>query len=277
MIQEFLGDQDDWGVADRRVKPALLTLLHDQAALLDASYGTATHDLRSGFPTGRALINWYQKATVRTLGNIADGWPPIDCVDDETIRAACVRDAEGKNNLADWKATGVRRLLEAIIVQPACNRGYKALRPAATEYIASDDGETEASGSLQDLDPGRQKHVAMRPGFQTLDRQQQRVLEELWDGFDSTDALLDWLHGLNSPTNGEIADDIAQQVITDDVARAHLVEHNDTEAARGYREIFACGILLPAFVAGVRSLETAELASAEQQAPTTLRMKGGQQ
>lgn len=273
MLDRIVGDPEDGDpVADTRVKPALLTLLSDQAALIDAGQSVGhDHDLRTGFPSRRALIEWYQRASVRTVGHIADEWDPVDCVGDDTLVRALVYDPVGGMDPMDHsKAVEYRRVLEAKVVQPACNRAYRALRDGANEYISDDDGPGSMGG---DLDPRNQKNVAMRPGFQSLDRQQERVLGMLWDGFGSTDDLMDWLHGLNSPTNGEIDGDIAETTVTDDVALQHLLFDPETPEAEMYQAAFAATVLLPAFVDGVRTTETAELAKAQRDSATTFRMK----
>lgn len=274
MINELIvGEDDDWGVADRRVKPALLTLLHDQAALIDSEYSRneIEYDLRSGFPDRRRLIEWYQRAAVRTLGYIADYWEPIDCVDDENLVKAMVSNPIGDiEPHGPWVAADYRRRVESMMVMPACNSAYRNLRSSASEYIRTPDEEGEKSA---ELDPDKQKHVAMRPGFQTLDDQQRKALERLWGGFDSRDELGDWILSLNSPTNGEIRNDLSQSVTNDDVAMKHLVREPDTDGAIVYREAFACVELLPAFIEGIEAAETAELAKTKSETPTTMRMK----
>lgn len=270
MIREFVGGSDDYGVADKRVKPALLALLTDQAALLDASYSkTVEYDLRSGFPDRRSLIGWYQRAIVRTLGNIEDEWSPIDCVDDPTMLAALVNEPpRGVPDMAPETAEAYRRQVEAQIVQPACNRAYKGLRTKAVEYVKTPDSDEQ--GVNADLDPGEQANIAMRPGFQSLDTQQQRALSRLWGGFEDEDAILDWLHALNSPANGAVPDELSDEVLTDSLAVSRLT--GDSEEAATYRETFAATVILPAFVEGVRSMETTELAKTQNDTATTHRM-----
>lgn len=266
MLNDLIGEDPDDAIVDRRVRPALLSLLYDQVELVDADVG---YDLRTGFKEVSDLIEWYQRANVRTLGNLAAIWPPTDCISDETLLAATVRDAPAET-FPEWKAREYRRLLEDEAVKPACREAYQSLRDSATEYVKSDDDD-DSSRVGTDLDPTKQGSVAMRPGFSSLDDQQAAVLEELWGGFESRYELDDWLHSLNSPTFGEIDDDLPRQVMRDEVALDYLIYERETEKAEMYRYTFATTVLLPNFVAAVRAIETAELAKAAQDGPVTLR------
>lgn len=280
MLEQIVGSggdgYDEDLIGNRKVKPALLTLLVDQAELLDASKtdNAIEFDLRSGFPSRRYLIEWYQRASVRTLGKIEKHWPPSNCVGDETLVAACLRSyPDGVQPMSDRKSRRYRAVLESAIVQPACNEAYRTLRQAAAEYVKSPDKQEYEEVPESDLDPKKQKSVAMRPGYSDLDEQQQAALDDLWGGFESMDALLDWLHGLNAPSNGEIGESFAESVVVDDIALGHLLYKPGTSKARTYREALAAARVLPAFVSGVTSMETEELAQTTQGAPTTLRMQ----
>lgn len=286
MIEALLGGEneipgsDKEGIADRRIKPSLLTLLTDQAALLspDAGNRPDEHALREGFPDRRGVIMWYQRAVVRTVGHIADQWEPIDCLSDATLLSALCYDPKiDVAVMPPASAKEYRAVLEAQVVQTACNRGYRDLRDVASDYIAEENGGSESASPTRNLSPGEQRNVAMRPGFQTMDEQQRTSLESLWGGFADVNELLDWLHGLNSPTNGEVDSGIAQATIADETALKHLIDETDTDEARIYREAFAAMKVLPAFVAGIRTMDTGELAAVESTGSTTHRMKGGQQ
>lgn len=281
MIEKLLNDEE--GVVDRRVAPSLLKLLHDQAALIDpekVGRGGET-GLRGGFSDRRSVIMWYQRAGVRTLGHIGKLWNPTDCVNDTTLLSALVRfDFDDVDPMAVEEARMYRRQLEGHVVIPACNQAFRDLRKVASEYIRQP-GDGEGSGrevnpGNKDLDPTRQEYVAMRPGFQTLDKQQRLALEEFWDGFDDEDDLEDWILALNSPTRGEIDGDLADITIGDAVATHHLVDEPNTREARRYQDYFIAVMVLPAFIEGVKSIETGELAKATSDTPTTMRMKGGQ-
>lgn len=282
MIEEIVGVfGDDASInpaeaTDLRVKPALVTLLVDQAALLNSEHADVDYDLRSGFPSRRALLEWYQQATVRSLGHIGESWPPEACVGDEVMQAALLAD-DGVDildvdGIGRVSAREYRRFIEAVIVQPAFNKAYRSIRDTATEYVKTD--EYDGDWTHQELDPSSQANVAMRPGFQVLDDRQSRALEELWGGFESADDLSEWLHALSAPTNGCVTPEFSQSVVVDDVAMDHLVHERDTEAARRYRESFAATAILPMFVEGMEAAEAQELAKATSDTPTTLRMQG---
>lgn len=244
------------------VRPALEVLQADQRALLtptDDDRYADEHHLRGGFPDRRALIRWYQRAAVRTLGHIADRVGPDALEHDAVFLSATITGAErGRwldEPLSPEAAERYRDWYEAEIVQQACVRAYKDLREVAVEHIGED-----AAPSFGDIEPAKQRHVAMRPGFQQLDEWQAETLASLWDGLDDKTALLDWLHDLNRPTNGEIRDDVAVLTEQDDIALGHLVTPDGGDVDdRRYREWFAIKLLLPAFVDGVREMTTTEL------------------
>lgn len=262
-LRAILGSIEDEAIADARVKPALMTLLYDQAELFG--------DLRDGFDDRRSLIEWYQKASVRTVGNIGEGWPPDNCITDKTLVSALVRSPIGDvEPLPEPKAKDYRAIVESDILQPACRKGYLAIRDGANEYVGEDDDD-QRQNLERELDPENQKNIAMRPGFQSLDDQQQRALEMMWNGFGSTEDLLDWLHGLMSPSNGEISDNTATEFIADPAAMKYFVKETGGEKAEMYRATVAATVILPAFVAGVKSMDTAELASSVSEGPTTFR------
>lgn len=238
------------------VRPSLSVLQDDQRALIrpvDTDRYTDEYHLRIGFPHRRAAIEWYQRAIVRTFGHIAD-----DVGIDTQLTYG---------PLLDWLIpgrageTGTPRLgreqFEAEVLLPACNRAYNELRKVAGEYIDDDDGR-----AWTDLDPEGQQHVAMRPGFQRLDAMQAKALGELWGGFPNREALFNWLHGLDEPTNGAVREDIAALVNRSQLATELLLENYRPERkARFFREEFAIRLLLPAFAGGVDRMHPGELAA----------------
>lgn len=270
----LIADDRSDAIVDRRIKPALLALIADQAELVDADGDD--YDLRTGFPDRRSVIEWYQKASVRTLGHIADDWPPIDCfAETETLLPALVRRRKWWIEPMDpGRAVTYRQFLEAVVVQPAFAEAYADLRSHAREYVEGDD-DYESGPSDSDLKPGSQRNVAMRPGFQVLDRQQQAALDDLWGGFESRNDLLDWVHGLSAPSAGKNDSGLAEQILADDTAMDNLVWERDTPGAKSWREWFAAAIVLPYFVKAVNTIDTNELAESTSDTPTTMRMKGG--
>lgn len=274
VFSEIIGaDDPDDVIGDLRVKPALRTLVYDQARLVtqDSVGGWDEYALRQGFPNRREVIHWYQRAVVRTFGHIADAWEPKDCVADQTMLSAVIhRDDNRPKRMPDDAARSFRQYLESVVVQPACNKAYTDIRTKAMEYVKSE-SEDGSTWTPRDLDPSNQAAIAMRPGFQSVDEQQDAALRQLWGGFTDTNSLLDWSMALNSPTNGEIPSDFSEKITTDEVAMKYLVHDRDADRARAYREAFAASWLLPAFVDGVVAMDASELAQTTSDGSVTLR------
>lgn len=250
---------------ETQTRPALPTLQHDQRALLEpVADGALDHGLRDGFPNRRTAIEWYQAAIVRTIGHITDHWPPVALLRDQTLMTALVvgpeREAWADDPLSLETARAYRQRLERVLVLPAFNRAFNALRRAAGEYAED--------ATYEDTDPEDQRYIAMRPAFQVADSQQRAALQRLWGGFDSVSALQSWLHDLDEPTHGAIDESLAARVGRDTVAQKHFLGEIDAESpavadrkARQYRERFAAGKLLPAFASALERLEGGELAT----------------
>ena len=200
------------------VRPALETLKRDQMALLTGEDDRDLPALRMGFESRRAAIEWYQAASVRTFGFIADEFAPINLCRDTTLLQALITSEKRERwvftdePLSFEAAFGHRRWIETQLLGPASNRAYNQLRKMAGEYIDDEDQQ------LAHYDPEEQDHVAMRPGFQQKDQQQRVALRELWVGFESEEALRDWIHYLDEPTNGAVDPDLARKIVVDDVA-----------------------------------------------------------
>jgi hypothetical protein len=239
-----------------RPRPALPTLQADQRALIDPDRGDDVgYGLRGGFPDRQAVINWYQRAVVRTFGHITDTWTPVDLLRDRTLLRALIPDDE-RDGVGESTAYHYRLSLEKSVVLPACNRAYNDLRKQAGEYV-----EDEHEDKLRNVDPESQEAVAMRPAFQVADAQQSDTLRELWGGFETIETLQSWLHDLNEPTNGALDDTLPTALGRDPAASKHLLTGRvDEQDARLYRERFAIRILLPAFAEGIERMEVGERA-----------------
>jgi len=258
-IKRFVTDAADGDdAAPPVVRPALKTLLYDMAALFDpeaVDRDGVEYGLRDGFPDVRRLIEWYQRATVRTVGHLGEVWDPEDCIGDDTLLAATVHDPPGRvDPLSPAKAEAMRDLYESTVVLPACVDAYVDLRTSAGEYVGTDGQNVDP----YDVDPERQANVAMRPGYQVIDRQQRHALRMLWGGFENRRELLTWLESLNGPVAGELSGPLASGAVADDTFMDYLVFERDRQRARAYRITIAATHLLPAFVDGVRSLSAGE-------------------
>jgi hypothetical protein len=228
---------------------------------------TPSWDLRSGFPGRRQVVQWYQRAVIRTLGRFADDdhVPPRALVRDRSLleilivseeRRHYTSDSEQPLSLEDAKSR--RRALEERHLLPATTRAYNDLRGAAGEYIEV--FEDDSDRDPVDFTPETQANLAMRPAFSRLDRLQQRMLTRLWGGFDDSDALRDWLHDLNRASNGQLDPELSERTMTDPSMLRALTGAADDIQARRTRERYAIIEILPAFVAAVESMETGELA-----------------
>ncbi len=268
----------DGGDGPARTQPALRALQIDQRQLLEGG-GPVEFGLRDGFPTARDAIAWYQRAIPRTLGTLAEAWHPRDLFRDRTLAASLVVGDDRERFASDGSplpsmdaARSYRRRLERLVIRPACNRAYNALRGGAGEYLQ------DSEVSPEKVDPAAQDHVAMRPTLERKDREQAAVLSELWGGFQTERELLDWLHDLDEPTNGSVDQTLAGQLGRDRVARACLLADDpaspsvDPDAAVAWRERFAAFVLLPSFVNGIRRIDGGELV---QQSSTELTIPTG--
>lgn len=254
------GDEDD----ESDVRPALQVLQNDQRRLVCG--GRDEYGLRGGFPSRWEAISWYQRAIPRTLGFIADQWVPANLIRDGVLIDALLSDRSAthafdpetakKFGITEQTRERYRGLLESRFVLPACNKAYVNLRGGAGEYVFDEGGEQR----LLEIDPGAQENIAMRPGFSAKDAQQSKMLDRLKDGFNDEHALLEWLHDLDAATNGEIDEQTAMRYSRDPTARRHLIYDRETAAAREFREWVAAIELFPAFAAGIKSIDTGELA-----------------
>ncbi|WP_181685829.1 hypothetical protein [Halorhabdus salina] len=244
----------------RSPRPALQRLQLDQRALVDADLSDRFDvDLRRGFESRRDVIEWYQRAVVRTLGYIEDWIAPSQLVQDRSMLSNLIvsdrRSAWADDPVSLATAASVRRRLESNVVIPACSRAYNDLRKRAGEYI-----DSESEQTLEDIDPTEQENPAMRPGFAHVDAAQQQALSILWGGFENEDVLHDWLHWLDEPCNGAQDDDLAASIRRDRTAMRYLLTNDSERAlARRYRERFAIVKLLPAFITGIHRMDTGEL------------------
>lgn len=229
------GQSEEWWER-RPAKPALQALEYNQQEVLE--------ELLEGFSTRRDVIEWYQRAGVRTFGYLSNEWEPSQLVQDlEMVRSML---SDRVHDRAQ------RRRYAQAVVLPACNRAYRDLRDRSGEYVEDDDQDAK------DLDPREQKWLAMRPAHSELDKRQQRALEDLWGGFADLDAVLKWLLDLNQPTHGEIDRELARELLSDDHLAEMLVTDEQSESVAGVRNRFAITVLLPAFVAGARDLSAGE-------------------
>jgi len=262
-------DEDDESREPETYRPALVKLTDDVEALQS--------DLYDGFADRRALLEWLQQLSVRTLGEIPQRvfWSfarqfvldQLVGFEQGTLLAAVIRPAERDRQLPEDAVEELRERFVATQVRPAYHRAYRELRKDATEYVDETDEDTAH-------DPGRQRHPAMRPALRELDDWQQRALSELLAGFDEPREILDWGTTVEHATYGELAEleppawaddfdgasglsatgerDFIERCYREASARAVLCA--DGVDAAELREVFAAFWIVPAFNRGVRVL-----------------------
>lgn len=263
-------------------RPALVALTRDLRELRE--------ELLAGFPRRRDVLDWVQRLTVRSLGELPQRYYReigrqfrVERVGEERFQGVLLaallepkarsrdlvdvfRDGEGAIRLdgepADLSAaeleeeivTRLRERLVTRLLRPAYDRAYRELRPDATEYAdESDEGDVH--------DPREQKHPSMRPTLGELDSWQNLALSQLLEGFDDRQEVIEWGDIVELATAGSINRieatrdhdrDFIERVYMERSARSILLG-DDLEHRRG-REILAATHLAPAFNLGVREI-----------------------
>lgn len=245
------GDVED--VLDiETVRPALVTLTRDVRSMQS--------ELLAGLDSRRALLEWLQRLTVRTLGCLGDDFyrrfgRSFRSSETEGVLLAAVLSEEARSRALDEDvAKELRERLLAKRLDPAFRTAFRHLRKDAGEYI-DEAGEGDAH------DPKRQTHVAMRPSLTEIDTYQAEALDRLLDGLDGGSDVLDWSTVLVLATHGEVEGEFLQRCYLESSTRGVLTSIDEVD--RGARELFAATHILPRFNAGVRDLagragETAE-------------------
>ena len=256
-------DSEDIGLPD--IRPALRAVQYDQAGVVSRPI--------DGFRSTIGVIRWLQSAAVVTLGELEDDLYLDLVLADDTLHQALLESESRallyRKPLDDDRARELREDLVATHLVPASVRAYQELESKAAEYSVREVLKEEEYNP-NDLDPSKQSHIAMRPGYDQLDRDQRHALARFWEGFDTRSELLEWVRGLTAPTNSQLSEDLASQVIHDETAVAYLLEDDvDEQRAQRYREWFLGSIVLPAFAAGVRTLDPGEVIHAEKSGIST--------
>ncbi|WP_136688659.1 hypothetical protein [Halorhabdus amylolytica] len=202
--------------------------------------------LIEGIETRTTAVMWWQAIAVRTFGYVAEEWPAIDLERDRTLLSGLLGDLD--------KSRAYRSQLVDHIVAPACQRAYNHLRDRASERAT---GPAESDPDWRQIDPKREANVGMRPAFVRLDLEQADALGSLFEGFGSRTAISQWLHSLSPATYGELEEDYADDIMSDEYAVGQLV--GDDRDAEMYRLRFAIAELLPTFATAARELRAGEL------------------
>ncbi|QHS17192.1 hypothetical protein GWK26_08580 [haloarchaeon 3A1-DGR] len=226
-------------------RPSLVKLTHDLRAL--------EHELFDGFGSRREVLEWTQRLSVHTLGELPQEWFHAMATQFEgtpasgkerLLMAAMLTPKKRRRDVDDEAAAEFRRQLSAQTIRPAAHRAFRELRADATEYIDdSSDGQHAAS---------RQRYVAMRPAIDELADTQMRTMRRLLAGFDDRESILDWGHDLELATHGEIPEEFVTRCYQEDPTWQTLVGRDSADARA--RELFAAKYVVPFYNRGIRDL-----------------------
>lgn len=281
-LKALLEGKKDVGEEIGSYRPALVALTRDLRELRS--------ELLAGFPSRRDVLDWTQRLSVRSLGRLPQRYYReigrqfrVERVGEHrhqgVLLAAMLvpnqrsrdlvdifRDGEGEIILdgqrvtmsdVELEAEIVTRLRERLVsrlLRPAYDRAYRELRPSATEYA----DEADAGDSH---DPRGQRHPSMRPSLGELDTWQSLALQDLLEGFDDRQKILEWGDVVELATAGTINDieanegharDFIERCYQERSTRAILL--GDDQAHRRARELMAAHFLAPAFNLGVREI-----------------------
>lgn len=241
----------------RQTRVAVDVLQRDQRVVLwdgDQTREPSISPLFDGFDSRRAAINWWQAAAVRTFGYLAEVFPARKLVADKHLAKSLYGNADERGHIRTRE-----RALE--VATNACKTAHRDCEQQANEWIADAESDDD---DWTDIDPERQKHVAMRPAFSRLDDEQARCLRELWNGFPDRQRVVRWTHTLPTVADFEPVfeeldlngDSITDLVVQDRNALRSLIK--DHREAHDWRERWAATILLPAFAQRAQKLQAAE-------------------
>jgi len=236
-------------------RPALVALTDQVRELID--------EFARGFNSRRRLLEWSQRMTIRTLGELpevyyADLTRSFQQSSDTVLLSALHTPATRSGRIDDDQAEELRERIVTTHIQPAFHRAFRRLRKDATEYV-DEAGEGDAH------DPSRQRHIAMRPALDELEQWQQTALGRCLNGLEDRSAIPDWGEDVELATHGEMPEGFVARCYREPSTWKLLVAESAT-GERG-RELFAAAHLLPAFRDGVATLagRAGETAAAERQ------------
>ncbi|MCU4975940.1 hypothetical protein OB955_25005 [Halobacteria archaeon AArc-m2/3/4] len=214
------------------------------------------NELLAGFGSRREVLEWSQRLTVRTLGEIRTSWylelgrqyrGVPSSGDERALMAALLTPAARSRELDSVAVDALRERLAAVLLGPAEHRALRRLRKDATEYV-DETGDGDQSGH----DPLKQRYIAMRPALDELDTYQKRVLTECVDGLEDRSQILEWGDDLELATHGELDDDFLERCYREPSTVTMLTSSREDQ--KRARELFAATYLIPAFNSGVRDL-----------------------
>lgn len=219
-------------------RPASAKLTHDQADLLV--------DLLAGFSSRREVLEWEQELVIQTVGQLEDDWHTQIASDAPTVSALLGRPWGTCDEMRPEIALEVRRGIVAKDLLPAFHAAHQVARWAAVERV--DHLDDNADGDDPDpIEPQEQQYPLMRPAFGEMAGQQQTALNQLLEGFASSEQLLTWGLQVVGASYAEIERKTVTQPYFEVPLRKRLVGTEPTERDTFVRESWAGEYLIPAF------------------------------
>lgn len=230
-------------------RPALEVLDRDQDRLLyegDTRRTPEIQPLGGGFESFWMVLSWYQAAGIRTLGQVEKVLKPKDIMPESGVFEHLVLPLSNQDS-----AYVRRRLVEEL--DGACDEAYRQFRERANERVGSDEDRT-----FENIDVDEERNPLMRPVFKRMDLAQAGALTSLWDGFDDRESIGRWVRSLSSVCNGEKPEGMMNAIVSSPpLMEALLSKHSQSARLTRYR--FAVNSVLPAFLAGARTLNGGEM------------------
>lgn len=233
-------------MTNRSHRPALVKLSDDLEGLRS--------ELLEGFESRREVLEWMQRLSVRTLGELPDRWfhelgsqfrgIPSDGRE-RTLLSALLRSSKRRREMDDEAAEELRERLYALTIRPAYHRAFRQLRADAGEYLDADGSDSQHAAA-------RQRWIAMRPALDELESYQEDALATLLDGLEDRAAILDWGSKLELATHGELPGEFVARCYREE-STAQLLTGDEETDARG-RELFWADHIAPIANRGVRDL-----------------------
>ncbi len=214
-------------------------------------------ELLEGFGSRRDVLEWSQRLTVRTLGEIDQKWylelarqfrgEPASGRERALMSALLVR-AEREREIDSDAVDELRERMAVTLLGPSGHRALRQLRDDAGEYL--DDSESRSGESQHN--PQLQRYIAMRPALDELETYQKRTLAECLDGFGDRSEILEWGDDLELATHGELSETFLERAYREPSTWKMLTSTQPADERA--RELFAAHHLIPAYNRGVRDL-----------------------
>ncbi|MFW6045480.1 MAG: hypothetical protein ACOC8O_01335 [Natronomonas sp.] len=245
-LDEALSNPDDRSIVES-TRPALAKLTLDLRRL--------ELELLAGLEGRRDVLEWIQRLSVRTLGEIPDRWyfdlavqfrGVPDSGVEKTLLSALIADDHRKRDMDAGDALELRQRLIAITIRPTYHAAFRKLRKNAGEYVDAD------SEKLARHTARLQKYVAMRPALDELEYYQKKTLDDCLAGFDDKQAILEWGRDVELATHGEIPESFVARCYRES-SMANVLTGTRTVDRRA-RELVVAYYLAPHFNRGVRDL-----------------------